>query len=252
MDLPSSELIALFLRLLPGLLAAVAFHALTPYPKRDVFERVVAALIFTLFAQLLVWGIQSLTFRIGDCGWILGKWSEDTELAWGAAVGLLMGVAWAHVVNNGLTHRLLRKLGTTKKTSLPTQWFSAFSRYERFVILHFTNGRRLMGWPLEWPDEPEEGHFLVERAGWILEDGQKAEMHQIEVFLVSAKEVEAVEFLRFNDDPRLANAQAAIESARITLANSRKEPANGREGTAKTPDRTAGHESARQSPGATA
>src|SRR5215210_2754142 len=201
------------MKLLPGFLAASAFHALTPCPKRDVFERVVAALIFTLFAQLIVAVIRSLSIWIGTIGFILGTWSIEADLGFGAAAGLTMGVAWAHVVNNGLTHGLLRKLGTTRKTSLPTQWFSAFARCERYVILQFKDGRRLMGWPLEWPDEPESGHFLLERPGWILDDGRKAAMHQIELFLVSGKDVEAVEFLRFSDDPALTQNNEAIESA---------------------------------------
>jgi len=244
MELPSSDLLDLFMKLLPGFLAAAAFHALTPYPKRDVFERVVAALIFMLFAQLIVAAVHSLALWIGTSGFALGEWSEETALAWGAAVGLVLGVAWAHVVNNGLTHSFLRKLGTTKKTSLPTQWFSAFARCERYVILQFKDGRRLMGWPLEWPDEPESGHFLIERPGWILDDGTKAEMHQIEVFLVSAKDVEAVEFLRFNDDPALTQNQDAIQSASAALAANKKEVTDGKQGPAESTHRATGDEPA--------
>lgn len=248
MELPSSDLLDLFMKLLPGFLAAAAFHALTPYPKRDVFERVVAALIFTLFAQLIVAAIRSICIWIGTSGFSVGAWSVEADLGWGAAAGLTMGVAWAHVVNNGLTHGFLRKLGTTKKTSLPTQWFSAFAQRERYIILQFRDGRRLMGWPLEWPDEPESGHFLLERPGWVLDDGTKAAMHQIEVFLVSAKDVEAVEFLRFKDDPTLVDNHAEIESAKASLAQTRKESANGEQGNAESPDRAAGHESAGVSP----
>jgi hypothetical protein len=252
MELPSSDLLDLFMKLLPGFLAAAAFHALTPYPKRDVFERVVAALIFTLFAQLIVAAIRSVCISIGTLGVSLGAWSVEADLGWGAAAGLTMGVAWAHVVNNGLTHGWLRKLGTTKKTSLPTQWFSAFAQRERYVILQFKDGRRLMGWPLEWPDEPEAGHFLLERPGWVLDDGTKAAMHQIEVFLVCAKDVEAVEFLRFNDDRALVDNQTEIESAKSSLANARKESANGKQRNTESSDRAAGHEPASDAPTASA
>jgi hypothetical protein len=75
MELPSSDLLDLFMKLLPGFLAAAAFHALTPYPKRDVFERVVAALIFTLFAQLVVAAVRSICIWIGTSGFSLGAWS---------------------------------------------------------------------------------------------------------------------------------------------------------------------------------
>lgn len=228
MDLPSSDLLALFMKLLPGFLAAAVFHALTPYPKRDVFERVVVALIFTLFAQIAVAAIHYIATWIGSKGLVLGTWGDEIELGWGAAAGVFLGVAWAHVVNNGWSHAALRRLGTTKRNSLPTQWFSAFARYDRFVVLQFKDGRRLMGWPTEWPDEPESGHFVLQRAAWVMDDGTKAAMHEIEVYLVCAKQVEAVEFLRFSDDPALAASTNEIQSAHAALAASRKESMNGR------------------------
>ncbi len=228
MELPSLDLLTLLYKLLPGFLAAAVFHALTPYPKRDVLDRVVAALIFTLFSELGVAILKPIFFWIGSHVFSLGEWNDRVQLGLAAGIGLLFGVAWAHIVNNGYTHRLLRKWGTTKKSSLPTQWFAAFSRLERFVILHFKNGRRLMGWPREWPDEPESGHFLLELPGWVLKNGTKADMHQIEAFLVSAKEVEAVEFLRFKDDQTLKDNEQSIESAKEVLAIAQKEYQNDR------------------------
>jgi hypothetical protein len=41
MELPPSDPVDLFMKLLPGFLATAAFHAYTPCPKRDVFERVI-------------------------------------------------------------------------------------------------------------------------------------------------------------------------------------------------------------------
>lgn len=222
MDIVSADLIELFMKLLPGFLAAAAFHALTPYPKRDVFERVVTALIFTLLAQLATFVVETIAIWIGDNGFTVGPWSQGVELAWAAAVGLLMGVGWAYLVNNDHTHSLARRLGITKKSAVPTQWYSAFTKYECFVILQFTNGRRLMGWPVEWPDDAESGHFVLERPQWVLDDGSAAPMHQLEVLLISAKDVEAVEFLRFSDDRILVEQAAEIQKATDLLVATRK------------------------------
>lgn len=223
MNLPSIDLLTLFFKLLPGFLAAAVFHALTPYPKRDILDRIVAALIFTMFAQLCIAAVRPLLYWVGSRVYSFGEWSTTADLAWGAAYGVALGLFWSHAINNGHTHKWLRDQGTTKRTSLPSQWYSAFSKFNRYVILHFKDGRRLMGWPLEWPDEPESGHFLLERPGWVMKDGTKAAMHQIEVLLVSAKEVEAVEFLRFADDGVLEDNKAAIDSANEVLTKARKE-----------------------------
>lgn len=250
MELPSLDLLTLFFKLLPGFLAAAVFHALTPYPKRDVLDRIVAAMIFTLFAELGVAVIKPILLWTGSHVFSLGEWNDRVRLGLAATIGLVFGLTWSHAVNNGYTHRLLRKWGITKKSSLPTQWFGAFSGFERFVILHFRNGRRLMGWPREWPDEPESGHFLLERPGWVLDDATKAAMHQIEVLLVSAKDVEAVEFLRFSDDPSLTENGKAIQSATDLLAMTRKESSNERQECTQTTDGTKGSKSASQLPSA--
>lgn len=223
MDLLSDDTLGLLSKLLPGLLAAAVFHGLTPYPKRDALDRITAALIFTLIAELGVYMLRPMAFWIGEHVFSFGSWNERVHLGVASAVAVVFGVVWSHFVNNGYTHRVLRKWGTTKKSSLPTQWFSAFSSFERFVILHFADGRRLMGWPREWPDEPVTGHFLLEHVGWLSKDGTKMPLDQIEAFLVGARDVEAVEFLRFNDDPILEEKKMVIENSRKALDSLRKE-----------------------------
>lgn len=220
MDFPSADLFDLFMKLLPGLLAAEVVHALTPHPKRDMFERVVSALIFTLFAQLLVAAIRAACIWVGAIGYSFVAWTVEADLACGAASGLVLGVVWAYVINSGMIHDYLRKLKVTRKTSLPTQWYSAFSGYNRYIILHLKDGRRLRGWPLEWPDEPESGHFLLEQPAWVMDDGTDVEMDQVEIFLVSAVEVEAVEFLYFSDSAVLAGKpkKFSMESSMTVLA----------------------------------
>lgn len=232
--LPSIDLLTIFYKLLPGFLAAAAFHSLTPYPKRDVPDRIVAALIFTLFAQLGVAVIREALLWTGSHVVVIGPWTTQTELGWGAAIGVLLGVVWSHAINNGKTHSFLRKWGTTKKTSLPSQWYSAFASLERFVVLHLKDGRRVMGWPRQWPDEPENGHFLLELPIWLLNDGNIAPMDQIEAFLVAGSDVKCVEFLRDKSDPVLAERKEAIGKVKILLLSIQKESAGGKQGQAES------------------
>jgi len=225
-NLPSIDLLTLFFKLLPGFLAAAVFHALTPYPKRDILDRIVAALIFTMFAQICIAVVRSLLYWLGANVFSFGGWSPTADLVWGAIFGLALGLLWSHAINNGHTHEWLRKRGTTRRTSLPSQWFSALAKNECFIILHFKDERRLMGWPREWPDEPETGHFLMESPSWVLPDGDEAIMLQLQAILVSAKEVEAIEFLRFKDDKIIANCADAIQLSKSVLINTRKESSN--------------------------
>ncbi|SUP44184.1 Uncharacterised protein [Vibrio furnissii] len=50
----TNDIITLLQYLLPGFVAAWMFYSLTSYPKPSQFERVVQALIFTIFIQAIV------------------------------------------------------------------------------------------------------------------------------------------------------------------------------------------------------
>lgn len=141
MNLPSGQLVDLLYALLPGFLAASVFHSLTPYPKRDSLDRIVTALIFTLFAQLLVQALRAACLSIGANWGAIGPWNANTELGSAAALGLLLGLGCSHAVNKGWPHSLLHRTGTTRKTSLRTPWYGAFSSLTCHVVLNLKDSR---------------------------------------------------------------------------------------------------------------
>lgn len=235
MDLPTSDIYALLWKLLPGLLASTVFLSLTAHPRRDVFDRVVSALIFTLLAQLAVSALKGGLVALNSKCFSFGEWTPTSELAWGAVSGVALGVLWAHLVNNGWPHRLFAKLGTTKRTSAPTEWFQAHSKWERYVVLDLKNGRRLFGWPFLWPDHPESGHFVLQDPAWLLRDGSEIRMHEIEAMLVTVSDVASVSFLRLREDPVLNDRANEIESSRKALVDANRECSDEKQSTPSTP-----------------
>ncbi|WP_233201313.1 hypothetical protein, partial [Chromobacterium alticapitis] len=93
----------------------------------------------------------------------------------------------------------------TKETSFPSEWYGSFSDQdeEAYIVLHLEEGRRLMGYPKEWPSTPMEGHFVMIDASWLLDepdsDSGRAEvrLENVEKFLVDVKKVTYVEFLKY-------------------------------------------------------
>ena len=67
-------------------------------------------------------------------------------------------------------------------------------------VLHLAEGRRLYGWPEEWPDHPDSGHFLIDQPEWLLDDGRRAPLYNVEKTLVPASDVEMVEFLKTEEE----------------------------------------------------
>jgi len=131
----------------------------------------------------------------------IGAWTNDVAYVWTIIAAVVFGMTFALFANKDWCHRFLREHkwfrridGLTKRTSFPSEWFSAFNQDKRYVVLHLTGGRRLYGWPFEWPDAPDAGHFVIAEPEWLLDNNQRVALHSVERMLVATKEVEMVEF----------------------------------------------------------
>jgi len=197
-DFPSSDLLSIIYHLLPGFVAAWAFYGLTAHRKAEPFERVVHALIFTAIARAFVvstnaailWSSQFA--RLG-CLSSTAIQSHEAEFVWSVIAAVLLGVTAAALANTNKLHAALPDW-ITKRTSYPSEWFSAFQRTQSFVYLHFKDGRRIWGWPEEWPDHPDVGYFVLMRPEWVLDDNQRVPLVITERMLIPASCVEFVEF----------------------------------------------------------
>jgi Family of unknown function (DUF6338) len=180
---------------LPGFVAAWVFHGLTPHRKANQFERIVQALIFTAFifptASFVRWAAIAIGSQMTH-PW--GAWSES--VSWplvSLPVGILWGTVFAAIANTNVIHNALPDW-VTKRTSYPSEWYSAL-REKRYVYLQLTGKRRIYGWPNEFPDHPDTGHFILEEAEWIIpgDPPQRAPLAATKRILIPAKEVLFVE-----------------------------------------------------------
>jgi Family of unknown function (DUF6338) len=113
----------------------------------------------------------------------------------GVVTGSSLGLLAAIITNTDLLHKRLRRLGITQETSYPSVWYSTFQRKNNcYVVLHLIGGRRLYGWPEEWPNFPNEGHFRIAQPEWLVDD-KRIEAKGVEAILVPSSAVEMVEFL---------------------------------------------------------
>jgi len=219
MDWPSNDIVTAVYYLLPGFVAAWVFYGLTAHPKASPFERVVQALIFTVIVQALVAVVRWILCVLGNI-WSFGTWSPQCALVWSVVLALAVGLAFAWLANENLCHGLLRKWRITSRTSFPSEWFSAFSREERWVVLHLSGGCRLYGWPEEWPDHPDTGHFVIDEPEWLLEDGRRVPLYGVRKTLVPAPNVEMVEFLKGSEE--IAAEPGDLDKVRDMLVQLRK------------------------------
>ena len=185
----ASNVVSLLQYLLPGFLSAWVFYGFTSYQKPSQFERVVQALIFTLFVKILVF-----SSGIGR-HWGINQWNSDVELAASVAIAVCLGFVFVYFANNDHFHSLIRKFGISKETSYPSEWFYGHSAHITYIILNLTDERRIFGWPIVWPTSPEQGYFLLQQAAWLDED-KEISLNKVETILIAAKDVKMIEFMK--------------------------------------------------------
>ncbi len=181
--------------LLPGFLAAWVFYGLTSHPKPAQFERVVQAVIFTYVIQTLVPLCRMALEKLGQFV-PMRPWDSPAEGLMSLVLAMVFGMTLARFTNEDSIHKRLRKIGFTTRTSHPSEWYCVLSEKVTFVVLHLADGRRLYGWPKEWPVEPDRGQFYITVPCWIHEDGSQIDLPQMDGVLISVKDVRWVEFLK--------------------------------------------------------
>jgi hypothetical protein len=178
---------------LPGLVAAWVFYGLTSYQKPKEFERLVQALVFTSLLELLARPIVGIGAAAGSF-WKPLLPAGDVRMV-ATLLAVPFGVLIAYLANNDVIHGMLRERGITTKTGRPDQWDAAFNARVSYVVLNLRNGRRICGWLTEWPDRPNDGHFLLTAYQWFDAEGATLLPNENSgTVLICAEDVEFVEF----------------------------------------------------------
>lgn len=186
----TNEVVSVLVFLLPGLVASAIFYSLTSHPKPNEFGQVSQALMFTILSQAVAWAIGLLWPHVAS--------REDWQLFFPVPVAAAVAMIAAFCSNHDAVHRVLRWARVTRETSYPSEWYSAFAENDDcYVVLHFHDGRRLYGWPREWPSQLGGGHFIVIEGEWLVED-ERFPVKGVSAMLIPADDVKMVEFMRID------------------------------------------------------
>lgn len=195
MDDSTKDVLALLTQLMPGFLTAWVVFGLTTYTKPPQFERVVEALIYSFIVNALVALVELVAIQFGK--WHqFGVWDKSTELIASSLIAIFLGLLLSYCMRSDSFFRIARSLKLTSRTPFPSEWYGAFAVEPRFVVLHLSDGRRISGYPREWPTDPKVGHFRLTVAAWIEEDNSEIPLDGDDSILIEAKMVEMVELLK--------------------------------------------------------
>ena len=199
MSWASSEIVSVFVFLLPGFVAAAVFYSLSSYPKPNEFGQVVQALVFTMVGQIIALSVQQLTILLDASR----PWPTTLEIIVPTISAVMFALTVVYASNNDTLHGLFRRLRFTRETSYSSEWYSSFAENPNcYIVLHLKDRRRLYGWPEEWPSRPEQGHFRIIEGEWLNADASDAHngsqdnnAHEIFVIIVPVEDVKMVEFM---------------------------------------------------------
>jgi hypothetical protein len=113
---------------------------------------------------------------------------------------VLVGLTFGAGANLDLFHRVLRWFRMTRKTSFPSEWCSTFNRHKRYIILTLKDQRRVYGYPVEFPDQGDQGHFVLCDAEWLLETGDPIKLATVELLMIAADQVEFIELMKTEEE----------------------------------------------------
>lgn len=189
----SNNIVGVLQYLLPGFLCAWVFYGLTSYPRPSQFERVIQALIFTLIIQAGVHVEKFLILNFSLFG-NFSYWNDNSNIICSTLNAIVLGTIFSYFANNDKFHKVIRKIGITRETSFPSEWFGTFLNNVTYTVLHLKDERRIYGWPVEWPSVPDHGHFLLVQASW-LQDDNEIPIEGVESVLIDVNDVRWVEFM---------------------------------------------------------
>jgi hypothetical protein len=239
MEWTSSEVVGVITYLLPGFVTAWVFYGLTAHPRREPFERVVQALIFTAIVQTVTTGLK-IALESAPKEYVLGTWTKEVALVWSNVIAVILGVLVSLFANKNWCHKFLHLCRITKRTSFPSEWYSVFNHEPRHLILHLEGGRRLSGWPEEWPDHPDAGHFVICDPAWVLAD-KEVPLYNVEQFVVPAKSVEMIEVMKRQSEIT-ASRELIADAAQTLVSLSQEEEENGEQVSATRTEAVGGTE----------
>lgn len=177
-----------------GFLMAWVFYGFTAFSRPSQFEQVIQTFIFTLIVQASL----ELEERLASNFQFLTELftlSGNVQFLVPTLNSVVLGLIFAFFANTDYFHFLIRKIGLSRETSFPSEWYGVFSKKLNYVVLHLQDGRRLYGWPREWPSDPQSGHFSLEDVSW-LDDEKEIKLESVESMLIRVEDVKRVEFIR--------------------------------------------------------
>lgn len=162
---------------MPGFLSSAVLNAIVVRTAKDRTGSVIEALVFSflIYAILAPFGRSPVELEVTGAGVYRPTVAPEFLLhAMALAVGLALVLGYS--ITNDTHMKVLRKLGITASTARINTWLDILIDQRRYVVVTFTDGRRLFGWPEYYSNDTTEGLLYVSDPAWIEDDGNYSDL----------------------------------------------------------------------------
>ena len=202
----TTETLVVFLLLMPGFLSSAVLNALVVRRAKDRAGNIIEALVFSflIYAILAPFGRSPVELEVAGTGIYRPTVAPEFLLyAMTLAVGLALLIGYS--ITNDSHMKLLRKLGITASTARINTWLDILIDQRRYVVVTFTDGRRLFGWPEYYSNDTTEGLLYISDPAWIEDDGNYSDLDVHGILITNKDKMESIMFTHLT--PQSAKAR---------------------------------------------
>lgn len=157
--------------LLPGFFTARIVESLTTRPSETELDKVIEALFYSFliyFICVAFLGINPLIVHVqrarSSAILEVDAAALRTFIIYAFVLAASLALAISYSTTNDVLTRFLRFLTITRRTSRTSIWSDVFHDINEFVVVEFTDGRRIRGWPRLFSDTPKEGKLVPRKS----------------------------------------------------------------------------------------
>lgn len=204
----SFQAIQILIFLIPGFISEALLNQFVVRKDRSDLWTVVEALIFslviyTIYSLLVSKSPVELTvINVPDKTTSSTYTYNSIAFLWLIAFSIIIPIILSYLITYDVYMKLLRFLHISQRTSRESTWLDTFLDYQRYIIINFTDGRRIMGWPRYYSDDPEEQYIYLYKPALIIrnETTKKDEYKYLDtaegILITPEQKIESIVFLK--------------------------------------------------------
>ena len=162
----------IFIFLIPGFISSRFLDSLV-IRKQD--QKELSSIVEALILSMVIYTIYSLTglpnpITLDQVKSTFSYNYDAKSFVILLGISILLPLLLAFVANHDLHLRLARFLRVTHRTFRLSVWHDAFHEKQLSIIVNFSDGKRLFGWPEHYSDDPDKPYLYIAQPQWIIDN----------------------------------------------------------------------------------